>query len=98
MFLFKKNVKYFCHIRVGQYSFFVRWSCLLLWKLLFRDILRMNFHIDFIYSNISIHKWRKQPTKYQHLGIAPSTESITKNKNKSNKPEQRKQIKLTSTS
>ena len=49
------------------------WHHQLSLKLLFGDIFKMIFHIDFKCDSVNFHNQREQPIKYQHLVIAPVT-------------------------
>ena len=75
MFLLKKNLKYFSSIKYYKLKFvyvvvvpsIVKNQLSL--KLLFSDILRMICHTVFTCGSIKFLRQRKQPTKYQDLGI-----------------------------
>ena len=71
LFLLKKSVKYFTtmHLLRIKLVYVVVPSILL--KFLFRNVLRVNCHIEFQSGSINFLKQRKQPAKYQNLVIAP---------------------------
>ena len=66
MFLLKEFETFFVYIRIVQESLFIQWYLPLLLELLFRDILRIIYHID----RMNFHKQRKFIAKYQRQGIA----------------------------
>ena len=71
LFLLKKSVKYFTtmHLLHIKLVYVVGPSISL--NFLFRNVLRVNCHIEFQSGSINFLKQRKQPVKYQNLVIAP---------------------------
>ena len=73
MFLLKKNVKYFSSIYLLFNKVCLFGGAVNGREIVFRDALRIIFHIDFKCGSINFRKRRKQQAIYQHLDIAHLT-------------------------